>query len=628
MDLYLMHNNSDDQWVDDLKAHDSVVRIEESCEEGSCCPKGIDKELSFINTLDLLPFDLRSLCLGLFSPLIENPRDFTSLSETRELLSEEYDATEAKHSSLAPMSHVDISGGIPPPENSAITHQTSEYLIDTPGCQIPNYAKTLNFEETPNQGLSCGHRAVFIEKVSPESILFRIDWNKLKKYYNINVENVSCCYRTVSRSDVTSKEDSDIKYSKCMSFKNGTVTPLINEVITVKCYKQEIIYEDAYIILKKVRRKITNTNKKNSWNVLLLGMDTMSRGRAISSMPKTVAYFKRHKWLDFRGYQKVAFNTFPNLMALLTGKNMSTIYRTCQPNMDNCRNMMLWNKFHKAGYVTAYGEDFLHLPDTFSHYGFKVPPTDHYMRPYFLTGERNTGNFDHGIRYGKLRFTLESYYEERLPMLFVWVPLMFRKQYENQYQNLQLNQNRLTSHLDLHMTLWEILRITNQTISVETSESCPTCKSLFEKVSYNRKCEEAGVNEKWCTCHKMQNVALDNAGKRESLQLAISEIQNRTKKITTVPCAKCSSLTLKSVLRTHFYKDSGSNRTFYVIAFVMSPGNVAFETKVMKDANSFEIVESTETISEYNTRGNCVKNRNDRPYCVCEKLPNCFKHNR
>jgi hypothetical protein len=368
--------------------------------------------------------------------------------------------------------------------------------------------------------------------------------------------------------------------------------------------------------------------------------------------------------------------------------------------MYGCRDSMIWTKFREAGYVTAYGEDFLRLPDTFSSYGFTVPPTDHYMRPFFLTGEKEIGNLicahtqpsgsiilnyaldlattykndnffglfwlnsyshnkynspvlfdekmvefleklehsevlnntfivilsDHGMRYGKLRFTVESYYEERLPMFFMWTPLDFRKQYHEHYYNLQMNQDRLTSHLDMHMTLWNILKMNNQSIDVVKSEACPTCKSLFDEMSLTRTCADAGISEKWCTCHELLAADADEEGTRRSLQLAVTNIQNITKSIATTSCEKCSILELKSVLRIHYYNDTVDNTTYYVLAYLMSPGEVGFETKVMKQNDTYTIVEKTETIIAYNTQGDCVKNKNDRAYCVCKKLenvPNC-----
>lgn len=65
-----------------------------------------------------------------------------------------------------------------------------------------------------------------------------------------------------------------------------------------------VVYRDAYIV-----PKIINTNASkiddSSWNVLIFGMDSMSRARATQSMPKLVNYFKENSWLDYRAFQQV-----------------------------------------------------------------------------------------------------------------------------------------------------------------------------------------------------------------------------------------------------------------------------------------------------------------------------------
>lgn len=100
------------------------------------------------------------------------------------------------------------------------------------------------------------------------------------------------------------------RFSPCTPFVNGTRVLLQQEVITVTCkvkdnsVQNNLIYEDAYIILKELHIK-KNNMFKNYWNVLILGMDTMSRARAFQSMPKLVQYFKLNSWLDYRGFQKV-----------------------------------------------------------------------------------------------------------------------------------------------------------------------------------------------------------------------------------------------------------------------------------------------------------------------------------
>ena len=59
---------------------------------------------------------------------------------------------------------------------------------------------------------------------------------------------------------------------------------------------------------------------------------------------------------------------------------------------------------------------------------------------------------DHGQRKGPARDTLTGKYEERLPFMHIYVPEKWRN------KNLTINQNRLTSHFDIHATLKHLVR--------------------------------------------------------------------------------------------------------------------------------------------------------------------------
>ncbi|CAH4032171.1 unnamed protein product [Pieris brassicae] len=565
---------------------------------------------------------------------------------------------------------------------------TEDDLIKTPGCYIPNYGITLKFREAKIIKHFCGTRAVFIEKISEEYLLINID-DTINEYSKGNDYN--CCYQFVTPALVEGITDHrKIRYSPCAPFENQTKIELLEEIIVVKCTtKLKVVYEDAYIFVKKLKREeYDDLNHEKPWNVLILGMDTMSRARLISSMPKTAQLLRNHHWLDFRAYQKVGYNTFPNVMALLTGRNQSQVHTECHKSLDQCNDIMLWSYFKKAGYYTASGEDFLRLPDTFTRYdGFKNAPTDHYMRPFFLTGENSIGNLvctkkrpsahhlldyaldftntykndkffgmfwfnsfshnlnnvpelidsdlakffetihtngilnktfilflsDHGLRYGEMRVPYESYYEERLPMLYLWVPNNLRRRYE-MFKNLLVNQSRLVTPYDMYVTLLNILEIGNNT--EKTSNACPNCVSIINELSRNRTCSDAHVHEKWCSCHPLTK-ATNDAAIKNALDAAIDDIYDIVKNIKTKNCMQCADLKLKDVLRAHSYK--ASNATIFVLAFQMTPGDVSYEASVEHRGDNFTVLDTTQTISVYNTRGNCVLNPVHRAYCICVK---------
>lgn len=388
-------------------------------------------------------------------------------------------------------------------------------------------------------------------------------------------------------------------------------------------------------------------------------------------------------------------------MAAFTGMNLSVLDTKCSKKMDECNHLRIWSKFKEAGYVTAYGEDYLKLPDTFhDEYLFLRSPTDHYLRPLFMMGESDvsstvcTGkqlsgqhildfaldfavtykqqsffgffwinsfshninnhpeesdtiieNFlnrlsytgvledtfiilfsDHGIRFGELRLSMESYYDERLPFLFVWSPTKFKARHPIEFKNMVTNQFRLVTPYDLHKTLIEINRLSvcNDSITNNTnvSQACPNCHSLFLTVSGNRTCQDVAIHEKWCSCHKLYVLdPADPEGLRSAMHV-VSYIISKSKTVKTVRrkrCWICQEFLLKKVLRIHFYYDANKVNLYHVVAFTMTPGNLSYEATVLRKGTHAEIVGKVSFISSYKGLGQCTVAHADRLFCVCKE---------
>ena len=109
-------------------------------------------------------------------------------------------------------------------------------------------------------------------------------------------------------------------------------------------------------------------------------------------MPKTLKRLKEvPDHLDFIGYNKIADNTDPNLIALLLGIHpniMDSIacHKSYSSPFDDCQ--MIWKDFGKKGYVTVLGEDspimgIFHNEKS----GYVNQPTDYYNRPGYRLSE-------------------------------------------------------------------------------------------------------------------------------------------------------------------------------------------------------------------------------------------------
>lgn len=153
------------------------------------------------------------------------------------------------------------------------------------------------------------------------------------------------------------------------------------------------VYSDAHasVIPKlKVLQKFKKSKSKKSQSVLLIGIDSISRLNFIRSMPETYKFVTENRWYDMKAFNKIGDNTYPNLNALLNGRNLSTMEKDCNwqktGELEKCR--FLWNDFNDANYATAYAEDAVKI-QTFNYYktGFIHSPTDHYLRPFTLAAE-------------------------------------------------------------------------------------------------------------------------------------------------------------------------------------------------------------------------------------------------
>lgn len=349
---------------------------------------------------------------------------------------------------------------------------------------------------------------------------------------------------------------------------------------------------------------------------------------------------------------QAASNTYPNLMILHTGKTESTYKAACNPGVDECNDLMMWTKFSRSGYVTAYGEDF--RPPTLD---FRKMPTDHYTRLFFLLNYLEIGNIicfgkrpaahhvldyayqfvkayqdyhfygffwlvtyshdpnriptllqnrliqffekikrlganntiiillgDHGIRYGPQKIPVESFYDEQLPMLFMKFPRAFKKKHIAEFRSLIINQRRLITHCDLHSTLWNILKLSDDSVTIKPPEFCPQCSSLFVEKSKYRRCESMEVHTRWCSCHVLNEVDSADIAANRVPQTLLQNINRVTKR----------QFQLKSILRHHWFRhdfDYKNNITNYFIAMEMVQDNTQYEGVVQGHGTDYQVIE-------------------------------------
>ncbi|CAL1293248.1 unnamed protein product [Larinioides sclopetarius] len=124
-------------------------------------------------------------------------------------------------------------------------------------------------------------------------------------------------------------------------------------------------------------------------NVLMFGLDSMSRLHYMRKLPKTYKYLTEVlKASVLKGYNIVGDGTPQALIPMLTGYTEPELPETRKRMSDaNYVNIypFAWKNFTDNGYVTAYAED-VPFTGVFTYRlkGFNELPTDHYMRSFYI----------------------------------------------------------------------------------------------------------------------------------------------------------------------------------------------------------------------------------------------------
>lgn len=409
-------------------------------------------------------------------------------------------------------------------------------------------------------------------------------------------------------------------------------------------------------------------------------------------------------------------NTFPNLLAILTGLNNTHVFERYNPKkpglLDKCP--LLWNDFRKLGYVTAYAEDETSI-STFNYLkmGFTKQPTDYYLRPFLMAAEKklpiktksgltycigykhsadyimdyalelgirykndpyfgffwmNTFSHnaisdcssmderivdyfkkfsengilnrsiiifisDHGMRFGPTRILESGYYEERLPLAFLWLPPWLKNSHPEFVNSLNINKNRLTNPYDMHMTLKNILELSGRIENLSLAEDCPNCQTLFKSVPESRSCQDISIADHWCTCLPFQSIHKDSAIVRRIANYSIDFINNYLNEFENGTIAKlCAKLHLHKIKLANRAITTISNNkkktkiyniieTYHII-MIAKPGDGLFESSVRHypyDNNKLEMTGSISRLNMYAKDSKCLEDGGAKKYCHCIK---------
>lgn len=154
-------------------------------------------------------------------------------------------------------------------------------------------------------------------------------------------------------------------------------------------------------------------------SVLILVIESLSRINYLRFMLKTKESLEKYgKVVYMKGLTKLADNSFPNMVPFLTGKRVWNHELLNEDHGPYDDWPFIWKYFSKAGYKTAFIEDF----PTFTLFnyesqGFLKRPTDWYPRPFWMHLFRDVSK----LLLGLIPFDLSNCYDERIPKIDIFL---------------------------------------------------------------------------------------------------------------------------------------------------------------------------------------------------------------
>ncbi|KAH8236418.1 hypothetical protein KR026_001324, partial [Drosophila bipectinata] len=269
------------------------------------------------------------------------------------------------------------------------------YFVESSKCKIP-------YVDPFDAAATAIYKPLVFESCSNDSGLVTPIYNEAIKHYVLHINETlasqilnssnieyNCYYQEVVRN--SKKDGYDVKEAKY--FSQDFVVPRHVQGLVSTCHRlgnaSHILQADAFTLIQYAEPSSKNQSSQDPSrrkpSVIMFGIDNLSRINLRRTMPKVYNFLTRKGWYEMQGYNKIGDNTFPNLMAILTGHSLDSANdNICDFKKRGCMDKypFVWNLFREAGYLTALAEDEPNI-STFNYVkpGFVEQPTDYYQRP-------------------------------------------------------------------------------------------------------------------------------------------------------------------------------------------------------------------------------------------------------
>lgn len=279
-----------------------------------------------------------------------------------------------------------------------------DWLVESQKCRIPvldAWHDSIKGFVMRKKSLDC--REILAKDGSFKPSLTFVRDNKIcltEFAQQLNISAADCCYRQITRGH----DDRSLVYGdQCNEFSQLQDFQSPFELIKIECSTYNYTNYHSFIVSKPEEkaargRQVANKLDLNKYyNVVIVGIDTISRLNGQRQLNRSLQVLRdQFGALEFKGYNKVGENTFPNLVPLLIGLRPEQLFETgCwaanytqasesgDGYLDGCK--YLWNYYRDLGYATYFSEDWPQA-STFNYLkdGFRSQPTSFYGRPFTI----------------------------------------------------------------------------------------------------------------------------------------------------------------------------------------------------------------------------------------------------
>ncbi|GBN68834.1 hypothetical protein AVEN_58478-1 [Araneus ventricosus] len=320
----------------------------------------------------------------------------------------------------------------------------------------------------------------------------------------------------------------------------------------------------------------------------------------------------------------------------LAAKKMLNTY-ACVGNISETEVVLRWaeqfashfkdRKYFSFSWINGLTHDFLNKGSAVDHLYEK------FFRNLHTSGALNKTIVivmgDHGMRWGFIRKTYVGRLEERLPMLLIALPPEFKREHPTEAKALQLNSRRLVTPFDIHATLMNILHLDKNFTFVNPDNVDPElaenytarASTLFQPVPEDRSCDDASIDEHWCTCENSIPVDTDDKIVLKAADFLIGYINSLLKPVRN----KCAVLKLKSITDARVWtapkehQGHSLNDTILTIIIKVRPSGAIFEGTIRTSEPEMnqDLLGTVSRLNLYGDQSACIEDAVLRKYCYC-----------